>query len=67
MLGMSVNKMDDLQTASCESDLKQVLKSIAPAQTNFKNSYYSGRLLENLQSFRKYVVSDFSCLPNKYK
>jgi len=64
---MSVNEMDVLQTSSYrESDLKQVLKSNAFEPTNFRNSYHSVKILEVLQSLRKYVESDFSCLLNKY-
>jgi len=45
MLNMSVNEMDDLQTSSCESNLKKFLKSneseqIFLKQTHFRNSYH---------------------------
>jgi len=53
-----------LDTSVNEIDVS--LKSNASEPTNFRNSYHSVRILEKLQSLRKYVESDFSCLLNKY-
>jgi len=44
-----------LQTSSCENNLKQVLKSNECEPTNFRNDSHSVRILEDLQSLRKYV------------
>jgi len=60
---MSVKEMDALQTSSYESDPKKVLTSKESEHyepTNFRNNSHSVRILEDLQSLRKYVDSDFT-------
>jgi len=54
--------MEISQTLSCGSDFKFK----ASERTNFSNSHHSVKLLEDLQSLRKYVEGHFSCLLNKY-
>ncbi|XP_022181945.1 kelch-like protein 3 isoform X2 [Myzus persicae] len=45
--------MDSSQTSSCESDLKQVMKSEECAWTNFRNTSHSVRILQGLQFLLK--------------
>lgn len=52
--------MDTDQTLSIEDNLKPVLKSNECESTHFRNDSLSVRLLEDLQSLRKYVNSDFT-------
>jgi len=47
----------DASQISCENDLKKVFKSDEYEQTNFRNNFHSVRILEDLQSLRKYVVA----------
>ena len=47
--------MDTIQASSCENNLKQVLTSKECEPTNFRNNSHSARILEDLQSLRKYV------------
>jgi len=49
--------MDALKTKSYESDPKQVPTSEECEPTNFRNNFHSIRILEDLQSLRKYVDS----------
>jgi len=62
---MSVKVMDALQASSSESDAKQVVTSKECEPTNFRNNSHSARILEDLQSLRKYVKGDFSFIKNK--
>jgi len=57
---MSVKEIDTIQASSGENNLKQVLKSNEREPTHFRNDSYSLRILEDLQSLRKYVVGDFN-------
>jgi len=59
--------MDTVQTSSGENNLKKVLKSNECEPTQFKNDSHSVRILENLQSQRKYVNNDFTIIQNKYE
>jgi len=59
-----VKVMDALQTSSSESDPKQVMTSKKCEPTNFRNNSHSDRILEDLQSLRKYVKGDFSLIKN---
>ena len=60
---MSVSEMDKTaKNSSCLSDQMKTLKSDRSEPTNFRNSFHSVRLLEVLQSLRKYVLSIFRCL-----
>jgi len=56
--------MDTIQASSCENNLKQVLKSNECEPTHFSNSFV--RILEHLQSLRRYVVCNFKFFQNKY-
>jgi len=66
VLGMSVKEIDTIQASSYENNLKQILKSNECEPTNFRNDSHSGKILEDLQSLRKYVDSDFIIIQNKY-
>jgi len=61
-----VKEMDALHNSSSESDPKQVLTSKECEPTNFRNNSHSVRILEDLQSLRKYVKGNFSFIKNKY-
>jgi len=63
---MSVEEMDIIQASSSENNLKPVLKSNECEPTHFRNSFHSVRILEDLQTLRKYVNSDFTFIQNKY-
>eukprot|EP00102_Acyrthosiphon_pisum_P027755 XP_016664965.1 PREDICTED: influenza virus NS1A-binding protein homolog isoform X1 [Acyrthosiphon pisum] len=49
-------------TRSCDSDLKQVLTSKECEPTNFRNNFHPIRILEDLQSLRKYVSPYFRAM-----
>jgi len=64
---MSVKKMDAAHNSSSEGDPKPVLIASKECEpTNFKNNSHSVRILEDLQSLRKYVKGDFSFIKNEY-
>ena len=63
---MSVKEMDTIKASSCENNVKQVLKSNECKPIHFTNSFHSDRILEDLQSLRKYINSDFTFFQNKY-
>jgi len=49
--------MDTLQISLFENGLNQVLKSNECERTNFRNNVHCVKILEDLQSLRKYVDS----------
>jgi len=59
--------MDASKITSYESDLKEVLTSGECEPTNFRNNFHFVRILEDLQSLRKYVDSYFIFIQNKYQ
>ena len=61
---MSVEEMDTIPASSCENNVKQVLKS--NEATHFRNCFHSDKILEGLQSLRKYGDDNFSFFQNKY-
>jgi len=58
--------MDTLQISLFENGLNQVLKSNECERTNFRNNVHCVKILEDLQSLRKYVDSFLSFFRNKY-
>jgi len=59
-----MKEMDALQISSCESDPTKVLTSIVYEPKHFINNTVI--VLEDLQSLRKYVDSDFTLIENKH-
>lgn len=51
--------MDASHTSSCGGDPNQILTSEACETKNFRNTSHCVKILEDLQSLRKYVDSDF--------
>jgi len=66
--GKTLKKMDALQISSCESesDPIQFLTSKECEPITFRNNSHSVRILEDIQSLRKYVKGDFSFIKIKY-
>jgi len=63
---MSVKEMDTIHVSSYENNEKQVLKS-KNKPIHFRNDSHSVRILEDLQSLRKYNDSNFTFVQNKYQ
>ncbi|XP_029344678.1 kelch-like protein 3 isoform X2 [Acyrthosiphon pisum] len=53
-----IKEMVTIQALSCENNLKQVLTSKEYEPTNFRNNSHSAKILEDLQSLRKFEADD---------
>lgn len=66
--GTTLKEIEAMQTSSSESESVpiQVLTYKECEPTTFRNNSHSVRILEGLQSLRKYVKDDFSFIKYKY-